>query len=124
MFWWKFYTTTSGIVSSCGIRDYKGCALRGRYIGTNETKQQIEIRKDNISNTITTVQKDSLVIEYYTLRYERTEWAKKIRKQYEAGLLKERRCKMREYTTRKDGLCNTITTVQKDNYILVVTKLT
>ena len=24
---------------------------------------------------------------------------------------------MREYTLRKDGLCNTITTVQKDNYI-------
>lgn len=26
---------------------------------------------------------------------------------------------MREYTLRNDGLCNTITTVQKDNYIAV-----
>lgn len=26
---------------------------------------------------------------------------------------------MREYTLRRDGLCNTITTVTKDNYILV-----
>ncbi len=26
---------------------------------------------------------------------------------------------MREYTLRTDGLCNTITTVQKDNYIVV-----
>ena len=26
---------------------------------------------------------------------------------------------MREYTLRTDGLCNTITTVQKDNYIAV-----
>lgn len=25
---------------------------------------------------------------------------------------------MREYTVRTDGCCNTITTVQKDNYIL------
>ena len=26
---------------------------------------------------------------------------------------------MREYTLRRDGLCNTITTVQKDNYIII-----
>lgn len=26
---------------------------------------------------------------------------------------------MREYTLRTDGICNTITTVQKDNYIAV-----
>ena len=53
------------------------------------------------------------------LKYQRTEYAKKIRKEYEAGRLKERRCNMREYTLRTDGLCNTITTVQKDNYIAV-----
>lgn len=27
---------------------------------------------------------------------------------------------MREYTIRKDGLCNTLTTVTKDNYIVEV----
>lgn len=53
------------------------------------------------------------------LKYQRTEYAKKIRKDYEAGNIKERRCNMREYTLRTDGLCNTITTVQKDNYIVV-----
>jgi len=53
------------------------------------------------------------------LKYQRTEYAKKIRKDYEAGKIKERRCNMREYTLRTDGLCNTITTVQKDNYIAV-----
>ena len=53
------------------------------------------------------------------LKYQRTEYAKKIRKQYEAGEIKERRCNMREYTLRTDGLCNTITTVQKDCYIAV-----
>lgn len=47
---------------------------------------------------------------------------KKIRKEYEAGNIKERRCNMREYTVRTDGCCNTITTVQKDNYILEKTK--
>lgn len=45
---------------------------------------------------------------------------KKIRKRYEAGEIKERRCNMREYTIRTDGCCNTISTVVKDNYILEV----
>lgn len=53
------------------------------------------------------------------LKYQRTEYAKKIRKDYESGKIKERRCNMREYTLRTDGLCNTITTVTKDNYIAV-----
>ena len=54
---------------------------------------------------------------YFCLKYQRTEYAKKIRKEYESGIIKERRCNMREYTFRTDGCSNTITTVQKDNYI-------
>lgn len=53
------------------------------------------------------------------LKYQRTEYGKKIRKGYESGIIKERRCNMRELTVREDEICNTITTVQKDNYILV-----
>lgn len=56
------------------------------------------------------------------LKYQRTEYAKKIRKDYEAGKIQERRCNLREYTLRTDGLCNTITTVTKDNYIAVENK--
>ena len=52
------------------------------------------------------------------LKYQRTDYAKN-RKDYESGKIKERRCNMREYTLRTDGLCNTITTVTKDNYIAV-----
>lgn len=58
----------------------------------------------------------------YCLKYQRTEYAKKIRKEYEAGKIKERRCNMREYTFRTDGCSNTITTVQKDNYIAEINK--
>lgn len=53
------------------------------------------------------------------LKYQRTEYAKQIRKDYESGRIKERRCNLREYTLRTDGCCNTITTVQKDNYIVI-----
>lgn len=56
----------------------------------------------------------------FALKYQRTEYGKQIRKQYERGEITERRCNMREYTVRKDGISNTITTVQKDNYIMEV----
>lgn len=39
------------------------CASRGRYNEQGTTEQQIEINKESTSNTITTVQKDNLVIE-------------------------------------------------------------
>ena len=38
------------------------------------------------------------------LKYQRNDYAKKIRKQYELGNIKEKRCNMREYTFRVDGM--------------------
>lgn len=58
--------------------------------------------------------------DYKCLKYQRTEYAKKIRKAYEAHELTERRCNMREWTVRKDGCSNTLSTIQKDNYILEI----
>lgn len=52
------------------------------------------------------------------LKFQRNEYAKRIRKAYEAHEMQERRCNMKEVVPRADGLCNTITTVQKDNYLL------
>lgn len=53
------------------------------------------------------------------LKYQRTEYGKKIRKLYESGIIKEKRCNMREIVPRNDGFSNTLTTVLKDNYLLV-----
>lgn len=53
------------------------------------------------------------------LKYQRTEYGKQIRRLYETGQINERRCNMREYALRGDENCNTITTVTKDNYIVV-----
>lgn len=58
--------------------------------------------------------------DFHCLRYQRTEYAKKIRKDYEAHKITERRCNMREWTIRNDGYSNSLTTVQKDNYILEI----
>jgi DNA (cytosine-5)-methyltransferase 1 len=45
------------------VNDCRSCAMRGRYNDDKSTTQQLEIRRDELSNTITTVQKDSLVVE-------------------------------------------------------------
>lgn len=37
--------------------------MRGRYNSDGKTEQQIEVRDDGLSNAITTVQKNSLVVE-------------------------------------------------------------
>ena len=52
------------------------------------------------------------------LKYQRTEYGKQIRKAYESGIIKEKRWNMREIVPRIDGISNTLTTVQKDNYII------
>ena len=49
---------------------------------------------------------------------KRTEYGKQIRKAYEGGYLKERRVNIQKLEPRSDGICNTLTTVQKDNLIL------
>ena len=83
------------------------------------TEQRLEFNTKGTSNTITTVQKDNYVVESPSiLRYERTEYGKLIRKQYEKGEIKEKISNMRELKPRQDGISNTITTVQKDNYLL------
>ena len=40
-----------------------GAAMRGRYNSDGKTEQQIEVRDDGLSDAITTVQKNSLVVE-------------------------------------------------------------
>ena len=52
------------------------------------------------------------------LRKVRTDYGKAIRKQYEAGEITEKRSNIQRYEPRFDGISNTLTTVQKDNYVL------
>jgi site-specific DNA-cytosine methylase len=54
------------------------------------------------------------------LRKVRTEYGKTIRKAYESGQIYERRSNMTRLEPRLDGLSNTLTTVQKDNYVLEI----
>lgn len=40
-----------------------GAAIRGRYNSSGKIEQSLEVRDDEVSNALTTVHKDSLVIE-------------------------------------------------------------
>ena len=58
------------------------------------------------------------VIEPNVLTPKRTEYGKQIRKDYESGAIKESRHNMTVLEPKNDGISNTITTVQKDNYVV------
>lgn len=99
------------------------CAMRGRNLDNPSdrvkgcvTGQRLEIGDDK-ANTITTVQKDSMVIEPQVLTPKRNEYGKAVRKEYESGLLDESRHNMTYLMPREDGISNTITGVQKDNLL-------
>lgn len=61
----------------------------------------------------------NFVYEPNVLTPKRTEYGKALRKDYDAGRIKESRHNMTELEPRKDGISNTITTVQKDNLLVV-----
>jgi DNA (cytosine-5)-methyltransferase 1 len=71
------------------------------------------------SNTITSVQKDNLVVEPQVLTPKRTEFGKAIRKKYESHEIEMSRHDMTTMEPRTDGVSNTLTSVQKDNYLAI-----
>ena len=83
-----------------------------------ELEQRLEPNSEGICNTLTSVQKDNLVLEPSILTPKRTEYGKAIRKDYENGKIQESRHNMTELQPREDGISNTLTTVQKDNLVL------
>lgn len=52
------------------------------------------------------------------LTSKRNDYGKAVRKMYEAGELDESRHNMTDLVPRKDGICNTITSVEKDNLLM------
>lgn len=89
-----------------------GMALNAQPVGNTGGQSYLYLVDDDcgLENNI----EDAAV-----LKYQRTEYGKQIRKDYETGKIKERRCNMRECVPRKDGISNTLTTVLKDNYLIV-----
>lgn len=120
-------TVTSRYYKGIGVHKDNMCivAMRGRNpdnpsdrtVGS-PTEQRLEVNMQGTSNCLTSVQKDNLVMESQVLTPRRTEYGKQIRKAYENGQIQESRHNMTELEPRKDGVSNTLTTVQKDNLLL------
>lgn len=73
-----------------------------------------------IAPTLNTMQggcKQPMIIEAQAIRMVRTEEGKRLRKQYEAHEIEHGFNEHREMELRTDGVSNTLSTVQKDNYI-------
>lgn len=78
-----------------------------------------QIARDDIAGAITTRINNSnkFISESKVLTRRRTEYGKSIRKEYENGEIQAKRNEICEYVPREDGISNTITTVEKDNYL-------
>lgn len=121
--------TVKAVKNDAGCIERQIVASRGRnpYNPSDRTagmptEQVLEPNSDNICNALTTVQKDNMMLEKAILTPKRTEYGKQIRKAYESGEIKESRHNMTNLEPRTDGVCNTITTVQKDNMLLEITE--
>ena len=57
--------------------------------------------------------------EPQVLTPKRTEEGKRMRKDYEAHKVSAQRKEMQQLEPREDGISNTLTTAQKDNYLMV-----
>ena len=93
--------------------------MRGRDSADGFYEQRFEINRGGVSNTITSVQKDNLVLEYtaYPIKRERTEEEKLRRHLY--GDKGAKFSKGKQMTIGKDGIMSTITSVySKDNLIM------
>ena len=100
-------------------------AMRGRNpekstdrTAGKHTEQRLEKAPEGMVNTLTTVQKDNLVLESAIIKMERTNEAKAVRKQYENHEIEARMSELRQPTLREDGCTNTLTTVQKDKLVM------
>lgn len=91
-------------------RCYFADGIAPTLTSTSAGNEKIIVEENNMSN---------FDIEPNVLVPKRTEYGKAIRKAYEAGKIKESRHNMTELEPRTDGICNTLTTVLKDNYVAV-----
>lgn len=73
-----------------------------------------------VANTVTSGKRDNTqnyVVEPQVMTPKRTEYGKQIRKQYENHEVTELRKNIQQLEPRTDGVSNTLTGVQKDNYV-------
>lgn len=91
--------------------------------GTGKHQSNTVYDENALCPNITTVEgggtQQIKILESQVLTPKRTEYGKAIRKDYESGKVRESRHNMTELEPRTDGISNTLTTVHKDNMVLI-----
>lgn len=116
----KYYVSDralEGMANRIKINAEKGNGFGARVVSPEGKANTIlqSCHKNGQDNLIAVLKDDKACC----LTYERTEYGKKIRKDYESGKIKEQRNNIRRPVPRKDGKTNCLTTVQKDNLLAV-----
>ena len=99
--------------------------LRGRGsrqifpLGENDFRVENGIREHSKINTPYVCAMRGTESSAACLVPRRTEYGKEIRKKYESGDITEKRKNIQQLEPRNDGITNTLTSVQKDNLIVV-----
>jgi len=104
------------------INEPTSCAIRGRSDGEwlySNHEQKLEIG-NKYSNSITSVAKDSYIIEPCILKMKRTEEEKQRRHIY--GDVGAKFSASKFYEPSNDGCSNTISTITKDNMLMETNK--
>lgn len=118
----KYYLSQKaieGLINRSRVNAEKGNGIRCARIVSPDGKANTLLQrcyKDGNDNLIAVLKDNNACC----LTHERTEYGKKIRKDYESGKIEEPRNNMRRLVPRKDGKTNCLTTVQKDNLIAVL----
>lgn len=103
-------------------RAVRGGEQRKTQRRTRRVWCKIETKMDGTSNALTRSTRLNLVAEPSNepnvLTPKRTEYGKKVRKDWESHKLIQQRKYMQQMEPRTDGVSNTITSVQKDNMLL------
>ena len=101
------------------------CASRGRNPENPsdrkagiDTEQRLEVNWSGTSNALTSVSKDNYIIEPTVLTPKRNDYGKAVRKDYENGNISESRHNMTNLWPKAEPTSNTLTSVQKDNYLI------
>ena len=113
----KYYLSNkslSGIMDRIQGHAEKGNGFGAQFPTVKSNTLLARCYKDGKENLIRASQRRR---EAYCLTPKRTEYGKKIRKDYEAGKIKEKRRNVQQLEPRFDGKTNCLTTVQKDNLI-------
>lgn len=118
----------SPAMNTCGDGGLQPKILEAKQLGfmdngTGKHQSNTVYDENALCPNITTVEgggtQQIKILESQVLTPKRTEYGKAIRKDYESGKVRESRHNMTELEPRTDGISNTLTTVQKNNMVLI-----